>query len=108
MQLFSKKPKPTGPDAPSTSTSVKDVESDHEKQEPNETVVPTADSTRRLSSHDENTLERKIEGMEAEADAQAQQEDRTDYPHGIKLLAITLALCLSVFCMALDNTIIAT
>ncbi|KAF2433313.1 MFS general substrate transporter [Tothia fuscella] len=30
------------------------------------------------------------------------------YPSGLKLILITIALCLSVFCMALDNTIIAT
>ncbi|KAJ6605127.1 hypothetical protein B0H10DRAFT_2440230 [Mycena sp. CBHHK59/15] len=31
-----------------------------------------------------------------------------DYPHGIKLALLTLVLCLSVFLVALDNTIIAT
>jgi EmrB/QacA subfamily drug resistance transporter len=35
-------------------------------------------------------------------------EDTFEYPTKWKLAAITLALCLSVFCMALDNTIIAT
>lgn len=32
----------------------------------------------------------------------------TEYPTGLKLGLISLALCLSVFLMALDNTIIAT
>jgi len=31
-----------------------------------------------------------------------------EYPSGIKLALISIALCLSVFLMALDNTIIAT
>ncbi|KAJ7284548.1 MFS transporter [Mycena rebaudengoi] len=31
-----------------------------------------------------------------------------DFPHGIKLVLLTVALCLSVFLVALDNTIIAT
>ncbi|KAF7317115.1 DHA14-like major facilitator [Mycena chlorophos] len=31
-----------------------------------------------------------------------------DFPHGIKLLLLMVALCLSVFLVALDNTIIAT
>ncbi|KAJ7183209.1 major facilitator superfamily domain-containing protein [Mycena filopes] len=31
-----------------------------------------------------------------------------DYPHGIKLGLLSLALCMSVFLLALDNTIIAT
>ncbi|RKU40632.1 hypothetical protein DL546_001366 [Coniochaeta pulveracea] len=36
------------------------------------------------------------------------REDGTEYPKGLKLGLITLALCLSVFLMALDNSIIAT
>ncbi|OAP56030.1 hypothetical protein AYL99_10182 [Fonsecaea erecta] len=35
-------------------------------------------------------------------------EDELVYPGGLKLALITLALCLSVFLVALDNTIIAT
>ncbi|KAF8173806.1 major facilitator superfamily protein [Mycena galopus ATCC 62051] len=35
-------------------------------------------------------------------------EDGIEYPQGLKLFLITLALCLSVFLVALDNTIIAT
>lgn len=35
-------------------------------------------------------------------------EDNYEYPKKWKLALITIALCLSVFCMALDNTIIAT
>jgi hypothetical protein len=36
------------------------------------------------------------------------REDGTEYPSGMKLGLIVLALCLSVFLMALDNSIIAT
>ncbi|KAI0137054.1 putative efflux pump [Xylariales sp. AK1849] len=36
------------------------------------------------------------------------REDGTEYPTGLKLGLISLALCLSVFLMALDNAIIAT
>ncbi|KAF7190997.1 MFS-type efflux pump MFS1 [Pseudocercospora fuligena] len=118
MRLFNRKPtaSATTPSAaPSTSTSVpslhKDDGSDHEKSElektePNEAVVP-ADS-RQNSIQNPNAMEKRIEGIEADADAQAEQEDQTEFPHGLKLAAITIALCLSVFCMALDNTIIAT
>lgn len=35
-------------------------------------------------------------------------EDEIEYPKAWRLAVVTLALCLSVFCMALDNTIIAT
>ncbi|KAF2832023.1 MFS general substrate transporter [Ophiobolus disseminans] len=44
-------------------------------------------------------------------DSQISEEDDEAnfvYPTGWKVTAITIALCLSVFCMALDNTIIAT
>ena len=41
------------------------------------------------------------------ADNDDEEDDRV-YPQGWKLGLITVALCLSVFCMALDNTIIAT
>ncbi|KAI0890117.1 putative efflux pump [Annulohypoxylon maeteangense] len=36
------------------------------------------------------------------------REDGVEYPGGMKLFLITLALCLGVFLMALDNSIIAT
>ena len=38
----------------------------------------------------------------------AEDDDELVYPSGLKLALITLALCLSVFLVALDNTIIAT
>ncbi len=40
-------------------------------------------------------------------DAEAQDEDK-DYPHGLKLVTLITALCLAVFLVALDQTIIAT
>ncbi|KAF5343441.1 hypothetical protein D9758_011823 [Tetrapyrgos nigripes] len=39
---------------------------------------------------------------------QQNQEEVTEYPKGARLGLIVLALCLSVFLMALDNTIVAT
>ena len=36
------------------------------------------------------------------------EEEGVEYPQGLKLGLIILGLCLSVFCMALDSTIIAT
>ncbi|KAI1752006.1 MFS general substrate transporter [Xylaria castorea] len=36
------------------------------------------------------------------------RQDGTEYPKGVKLLLISVALCLSVFLVALDNSIIAT
>lgn len=38
----------------------------------------------------------------------SRDEDNIVYPSGLKLVVVTVALCLSVFLVALDNTIIAT
>ena len=43
-----------------------------------------------------------------EAAALDKLDDEIEYPHGVKLGIIIASLCLSVFLMALDNTIIAT
>lgn len=45
---------------------------------------------------------------EARASPAAPEDDEMVYPGGVKLALITLALCLAVFLVALDNTIIAT
>ena len=50
-----------------------------------------------------NSDEEKI--MNEKAD---NNEDVIEYPHGVKLAIISASLCLAVFLMALDNTIIAT
>ncbi|KAJ7200967.1 major facilitator superfamily transporter [Mycena rebaudengoi] len=62
----------------------------------NEGETLSGDSPSRSISEKE-----KIEGATHELN-----ED--DFPHGIKLALLTVALCLSVFLVALDNTIIAT
>ena len=43
-----------------------------------------------------------------EAEALEKLNDEPEYPQGVKLAIIIASLCLSVFLMALDNTIIAT
>ena len=45
---------------------------------------------------------------EKEAQVKGEEEDDMEYPHGLKLVLILLALCLSVFLVALDQTIIST
>ncbi|KAH0150640.1 alpha/beta hydrolase BEM46/Esterase/lipase/thioesterase, partial [Aureobasidium melanogenum] len=53
--------------------------------------------------------EKPVAGVDSNA-TQNDDEDDADaqYPTTFKLTLITIALCLAVFCMALDNTIIAT
>ncbi|KAF2797657.1 MFS general substrate transporter [Melanomma pulvis-pyrius CBS 109.77] len=61
----------------------------------------TADTTEDL---DEKTPRAAVEGSMSDEEA----EENFEYPKSWKLAIITIALALSVFCMALDNTIIAT
>ncbi|KAF2834088.1 MFS general substrate transporter [Patellaria atrata CBS 101060] len=70
-----------------------------EKREPQESTVAASDS---LSTND------KAAEVKVEDAAGVPEEPEVEYPSGMKLALITVALCLSVFCMALDNTIIAT
>lgn len=78
----------------------------HEKQPVEEsTAVSPAPSDRAAS------LEAKAQPSEKpihQDDAAEVEDDEEEYPKAWKLAIITIALCLSVFCMALDNTIIAT
>ncbi|KAI9731054.1 MAG: MFS sugar transporter [Cirrosporium novae-zelandiae] len=59
-----------------------------------------------------NTTDEKPNTLETtaleEAKALDNLEEEPEYPTGVKLAIVTLALCLAVFLMALDNTIIAT
>lgn len=54
-----------------------------------------------------NTMSRVASGM-ASIRLTETREDGSEYPTGLKLFLITVALCLAVFLMCLDNTIIAT
>ncbi|KAJ7886158.1 DHA14-like major facilitator [Mycena olivaceomarginata] len=47
-------------------------------------------------------------GKDSEKHADNIDDNGIEYPQGLKLFLISLALCLSVFLVALDNTIIAT
>ena len=48
------------------------------------------------------------ETKEKEDDAASEEEDLSRYPTGLPLVFIIVALCLAVFLVALDQTIIAT
>ncbi|KAI5245032.1 MFS transporter [Aureobasidium subglaciale] len=49
-----------------------------------------------------------VAGIESDGSQKDEEEQEVEYPTTIKLVLITIALCLTVFCIALDNTIIAT
>ncbi|KAG6001557.1 hypothetical protein E4U21_004097 [Claviceps maximensis] len=69
-------------------------------------AAETLSPTQPLPSH---TKEDIITESNSDADTTgATSDDGHEYPASWRLGLITVALCLSVFCMALDNTIIAT
>ncbi|AEO67911.1 uncharacterized protein THITE_2117084 [Thermothielavioides terrestris NRRL 8126] len=75
--------------------------------------APAFDEKRIEETHDErnNALDRQATAASktgAGLEQAPTREDGTEYPKGVKLAMIVLALCLSVFTMALDNSIIAT
>ncbi|KAF2809961.1 MFS general substrate transporter [Mytilinidion resinicola] len=81
-----------------------------EKKEP---IEATLNSSRPASVEEQQDHIAHDEPKEAKENLQridtaAQEEADHEYPKAFKLAMITVALCLSVFCMALDNTIIAT
>ncbi|KAL9052160.1 MAG: hypothetical protein Q9162_005555 [Coniocarpon cinnabarinum] len=71
------------------------------------TASDVTEQQRRPSSTPSNRAQAVLEEAKNQT-ANAETEDETEYPRAWKLTVITAALMLSVFCMALDNTIIAT
>ncbi|KAF2098513.1 MFS general substrate transporter [Rhizodiscina lignyota] len=76
-----------------------------------ETAVEKEAEVHHPAVPDPHSLKDEVQNAVEEAKEQDsgdnQEEDTYDYPKSWKLGLITIALCLSVFCMALDNTIIA-
>jgi hypothetical protein len=86
----------------------KSLQTDHPSKSMDEKLgttlidAPPTISDSKASSIVETTNE------EARANPTTPDDDEIEYPGGLKLVLITLALCLAVFLVALDNTIIAT
>lgn len=70
-----------------------------EKDDAPEPPAPAADLVHTLS---------RVATAASELRRTETRQDGTEYPSGVKLALITVALCLAVFLMALDNSIIAT
>lgn len=90
-------------DTATDQASVNSVALQKEGVENDTTNVPTpAEPNTDLNekSHDQATVD--------EATGADLEEVATEYPQKWRLTLISIALCLAVFCMALDNTIIAT
>ena len=77
-----------------------------EKELENEKVASPSRSDSIVSNE---PATKKIEATPLEeAEALDKLSEEPEYPSGAKLAIIIASLCLSIFCMALDNTIIAT
>ncbi|KAI9746878.1 MAG: MFS sugar transporter [Lichina confinis] len=78
------------------------------KAEPSdrETVVPPATSAT-VTEGEKGIDDARRDVVEKHTDT-APEVDESHYPHGFKLLLISLSLCFAVFLVALDQTIIAT
>ncbi|KAL8694157.1 MAG: hypothetical protein Q9218_001154 [Villophora microphyllina] len=88
----------------SSDSSLSSVEKTGEKTSLENTALPDA-----KPYESQPQTEKVIETTPVEeAEALEKLSEEPEYPSGAKLAIITLSLCLSVLCMALDNTIIAT
>ena len=72
-----------------------------ETKEGYETALPSATPSVVEKSVEMETDVKEKEEIASQGDSTTTEEDEQDYPKAWKLAAITLALCLSVFCMAL-------
>ena len=78
----------------------------NEKQHTTEATRQASDSSSPISEKHEPIP--VVGKTDAEIASNEEDEDDVVQPPAFQLAMITIALCLSVFCMALDNTIIAT
>lgn len=99
-------------ETPVTEKSPTEAANDPEKQYvKQETSVPTSHSSSASSksSDGEHKKEKTVEATAVEEAATLDKPtEEQSYPQGVKLVIIVASLCLSVFLMAIDNTIITT
>lgn len=124
MGLFNKKPASTGSESENVKSEATTVvpsqnvsNTDLNKHYQTEAAVAEKSGTSVERNTDTETTSRQdspanvqLQHEEKHADGvlPSAEDEAMEYPRGLKLGLITLALCLSVFLVALDNTIIAT
>jgi hypothetical protein len=89
----------------SKATSVTETTFDDPKKEEAETTEATEQAN---MDSQPTALKEQPAATEKETQAKLDAEEDMQYPHGLKLVVILAALCLAVFLVALDQTIIAT
>jgi hypothetical protein len=72
-----------------------------EKKGPVETVIPPAGVSEKATEVATGIIRDGEKSSKRKSTASAEEEDDFEYPAKWRLTAITIALCLSVFCMAL-------
>ncbi|KAI9808246.1 MAG: MFS sugar transporter [Sarcosagium campestre] len=90
---------------PSHNPSTTQLENEKETVQDAPTIQSPAGSVQDEPSKDIVAEKQKDVDVENKGEV---EEDESNYPKGVKLNLITLALCLSVFLVAVDQTIIAT
>lgn len=83
---------------------------DSSKRDSTSTLRPNDEEPKATEEKDtaSHVHEKTVLSLEESHSSDKEDEDEVEYPSGLKLAVISLALCLAVFLMALDNTIIAT
>jgi hypothetical protein len=95
------KPEQDGLEEPNTDSLNLD---EYVHNKPEEPTGPSTTTTTDTTKDDHNAIP-----LDPEAQAQAEIDDEDiEYPHGLKLGVVLAALCLAVFLVALDQTIIST
>lgn len=80
-----------------------------EAQSPGETFTTEKPADAQVhAARTSSSASQKIEDPNNADSQEKVEDDDTEYPTSFKLVLISIALCLTVFCIALDNTIIAT
>lgn len=100
---FVNEPGNTSAENPSTAPGVNDSYKEATGQDSSE-AVPNEDSNKESVSSGKMSQENAQEGEQSgsdESDAEKKENDDVEYPSGWRLLFITIALCLCVFCTAL-------
>ena len=88
----------------SKATSITDTNEDPKREE-----AETAEVKEQLGMDPPPTaVKDETIATEKESQAKLDAEEDMEYPHGLKLAVILMALCLAVFLVALDQTIIST
>ncbi|KAF2280982.1 MFS general substrate transporter [Westerdykella ornata] len=75
---------------------------------PLESTMPSYQNSLRDKAQEDVADKAQDEVADKSGEQSSESDAEFEYPKSWRLAAITIALCLSVFCMALDNTIIAT